>query len=55
MRALAVRAALAEQLGAGRTSIRLILMKLTTEGVVYSKHERGYFVTTADDAGPTGK
>jgi GntR family transcriptional regulator len=44
---------LAEQLGAGRTTIRLILMKLTTEGVVRSEHGRGYFVTAADDAGPT--
>ena len=39
---------LAEQLDAGRTTIRLVLMKLTTEGVIYSEHGRGYFVTDAD-------
>ena len=41
---------LAEQLRAGRTTIRLILMKLATEGVVRSEHGRGYFLTVADDA-----
>jgi DNA-binding GntR family transcriptional regulator len=40
---------LAEQLDAGRTTIRLILMKLVTEGIVRSEHGRGYFVTSADD------
>jgi DNA-binding FadR family transcriptional regulator len=40
---------LAAQLDAGRTTIRLILMKLTTEGMIRSEHGRGYFVTGADN------
>jgi GntR family transcriptional regulator len=40
---------LAAQLDAGRTTIRLILMKLTTEGMIRSEHGRGYFVTGAED------
>jgi DNA-binding GntR family transcriptional regulator len=40
---------LAEQLGAGRTTIRLILMKLATEGKIRSEHGRGYFITGEDD------
>jgi GntR family transcriptional regulator len=40
---------LAQQLDAGRTTIRLILMKLTTEGMIRSEHGRGYFVTGASD------
>lgn len=40
---------LAAQLEAGRTTIRLILMKLATEGAIRSEHGRGYFVTSADD------
>ena len=40
---------LAAQLDAGRTTIRLILMKLATEGMIRSEHGRGYFVTSADD------
>lgn len=39
---------LAEQLAAGRTTVRLVLMKLTTEGVIRSEHGRGYFVTGPD-------
>jgi len=45
---------LAEQLGAGRTTIRLVLLKLATEGIVRSEHGRGYFVTGADDREPAG-
>jgi DNA-binding GntR family transcriptional regulator len=40
---------LAQQLDAGRTTIRLILMKLATEGVIRSEHGRGYFITSAGD------
>jgi DNA-binding GntR family transcriptional regulator len=40
---------LAAQLDAGRTTIRLILMKLTTEGTIRSEHGRGSFVTRADE------
>ena len=40
---------LAGQLEAGRTTIRLILMKLATEGIIRSEHGRGYFVIGADD------
>jgi DNA-binding FadR family transcriptional regulator len=39
---------LEEQLGAGRTTIRLILMKLAIEGMIRSEHGRGYFATGAD-------
>jgi DNA-binding GntR family transcriptional regulator len=39
---------LAETLGAGRTTIRLILTKLTAEGLIRSEHGRGYFTTSAD-------
>src|SRR6185437_12839083 len=28
---------------------RLVLMKLTTEGMIRSEHGRGYFITGADD------
>ena len=45
---------LAQQLDAGRTTIRLILMKLATEGMIRSEHGRGYFVTAADDGSPSG-
>jgi DNA-binding FadR family transcriptional regulator len=40
---------LAQQLDAGRTTIRLVLMKLATEGAIRSEHGRGYFVTSVDD------
>jgi GntR family transcriptional regulator len=40
---------LAQQLDAGRTTIRLILVKLTAEGMIRSEHGRGYFVTGAGD------
>ena len=40
---------LAQQLEAGRTTIRLILMKLATEGMIRSEHGRGYFITDADN------
>jgi DNA-binding FadR family transcriptional regulator len=36
---------LAQQLEAGRTTIRLVLMKIATEGTIRSEHGRGYFVT----------
>jgi GntR family transcriptional regulator len=41
---------LAAQLDAGRTTIRLILMKLATEGMIRSEHGRGYFITSIDNA-----
>jgi DNA-binding GntR family transcriptional regulator len=34
---------------AGRTTIRLILMKLATEGMIRSEHGRGYFIIGASD------
>jgi DNA-binding FadR family transcriptional regulator len=40
---------LAEQLDAGRTTIRLVLMKLATEGMVRGEHGRGYSVTGTND------
>lgn len=44
---------LADQLSAGRTTIRLVLTKLGAEGVIHSEHGRGYFVTTPDEGKPT--
>jgi GntR family transcriptional regulator len=35
---------LAADLGAGRTTVRLILVKLAAEGLVRAEHGRGYFV-----------
>ncbi|MDH2426465.1 GntR family transcriptional regulator [Sphaerisporangium sp. TRM90804] len=37
---------LAAELAARPTTVRLILMKLATEGGVRSKHGRGHFATT---------
>lgn len=39
---------LAADLGAGRTTIRLVLMKLASEGLVRSEHGRAYFVCDED-------
>ena len=36
---------LATELGAGRTTIRLVLGKLTVLGIIEPQHGRGYFVT----------
>jgi DNA-binding FadR family transcriptional regulator len=38
---------LAKDLGAGRTTIRLVLMKLSAEGIIRSEQGRGYFATAA--------
>lgn len=46
---------LAEQLSAGRTTIRLVLTKLGAEGIIRSEHGRGYFVTAADDGKPANE
>ena len=46
---------LAEQLDAGRTTIRLILTKLTAEGIVRSEQGRGYFVTATDKTDPASE
>ena len=35
---------LASDLSAGRTTIRLVLMRLSSEGLVRSEHGRAYFV-----------
>ena len=43
---------LAEQLGAGRTTIRLILTKLAAEGMIRSEHGRGYFTTHTEKDDP---
>lgn len=39
---------LAAELDAGRTTIRLVLMRLASEGLVRSEHGRGYFVADQD-------
>jgi len=48
---------LAAELDAGRTTIRLVLMKLATEGVIHSEHGRGYFLsgTNRDGEQPTSE
>jgi len=38
---------MAQTLGAGRTTIRLVLVKLTAEGLIEAQHGRGYFVRQA--------
>lgn len=40
---------LVTRLGAGRTTIRLVLIKLTAERIIRSEHGRGYFAIAADD------
>ncbi|MET8140410.1 winged helix-turn-helix domain-containing protein [Sphaerisporangium sp. NPDC005288] len=40
---------LAAELEAGRTTIRLVLMKLAAEGIVRSEHGRGYFANSGSD------
>jgi biotin operon repressor len=38
---------LAEQLAVGRTSVRVVLAKLTTLGLIEAQHGRGYFVSSS--------
>jgi DNA-binding FadR family transcriptional regulator len=46
---------LAAQLDAGRTTARLVLMRLATEGMIRNGHGRGYFATRTDEqAKPAG-
>ena len=40
---------LAQELGASRTTIRLVLVRLVAEGVIRSEHGRGYFVNADSD------
>jgi DNA-binding GntR family transcriptional regulator len=42
---------LAQDLAAGRTTVRLVLMKLAAEGTIRSEQGRGYFVIANDEAG----
>lgn len=44
---------LAADLQAGRTTIRLVLMKLASEGLVRSEHGRAYFVCEDDESPET--
>lgn len=39
---------LASDLGAGRTTVRLVLAKLAAEGLIHAEHGRGYFVSGAE-------
>lgn len=41
---------LATDLSVGRTTIRLVLTKLSAEGLIRAEHGRGYFVIAEDDA-----
>ena len=38
---------LAQELAAGRTTIRLVLTRLAAEGVIRSEHGRGYFIRSS--------
>ncbi|HEX5543769.1 MAG TPA: winged helix-turn-helix domain-containing protein [Micromonospora sp.] len=42
---------LAEDLSAGRTTVRLVLTKLVAEGLVRAEHGRAYFVTGKGKSG----
>lgn len=44
---------LAAELGAGRTTIRLVLTRLASEGLVRSEHGRAYFVCEHDGSPET--
>ena len=46
---------LTTDLKAGRTTIRLVLMKLTAEGLIRAEHGRGYFVNEASTTSPQGR
>ncbi|GAA1031459.1 hypothetical protein GCM10009557_26900 [Virgisporangium ochraceum] len=35
---------LVDELGAGRTTVRLVLSKLAAQGLIEAQHGRGYFV-----------
>ncbi|MEY9849858.1 DNA-binding GntR family transcriptional regulator [Streptacidiphilus sp. BW17] len=37
---------LADELSAGRTTVRLVLAKLTAEGLIRAEHGRGYFISS---------
>ncbi|MFF7452892.1 GntR family transcriptional regulator [Kitasatospora sp. NPDC008115] len=39
---------LAADLGVGRTTVRLVLLKLAAEGLVVAQHGSGYYVSTAE-------
>lgn len=40
---------LAEELGAGRTTVRLVLTKLAAEGLIRAEHGRAYFVNRVNE------
>ncbi|CAM3746728.1 winged helix-turn-helix domain-containing protein [Nocardiopsis rhodophaea] len=40
---------LAKELDAGRTTIRLVLTRLSAEGIIRSEHGRGYFANTDEN------
>lgn len=40
---------LAADLSVGRTTVRLVLTKLTAEGLIRAEHGRGYFVNAQGD------
>lgn len=44
---------LAAELGAARTTVRLVLSRLTVEGLVSPEHGRGYIVTRRAKRRPT--
>ncbi len=41
---------LAEDLSAGRTTVRLVLAKLTAEGLVRAEHGRAYYVAASSES-----
>jgi DNA-binding GntR family transcriptional regulator len=49
-KALPSERVLANEIGAGRTTVRLVLAKLASEGLIRAEHGRGYFAQTAQES-----
>lgn len=49
-KALPSERVLANEIGAGRTTVRLVLAKLASEGLIRAEHGRGYFVHAAQES-----
>lgn len=49
-KALPSERVLANDVGAGRTTVRLVLAKLASEGLIRAEHGRGYFIHTPQES-----
>ena len=49
-KALPSERVLANEIGAGRTTVRLVLAKLASEGLIRAEHGRGYFIHAAPNS-----